>query len=266
VNEIFLSLGIESWKPLLSAIFVSPLPLIVLVIAGARMMFRRRLLAWLLILLGCIGLWLSTTLAAGLGLTRYLLRPPPAVDISEIADLKHARDTAIVVLGGGRRILAPEYGVSSLKPRTMERLRYGIWLARATGLPVAFSGGVGWGAPDGPNEAEIAARVAEREFGFKLRWQESESRDTRENAIKTVALLQPLGIRQIVLVTQGPDMRRAVANFERASSSMSIKIIPAPMGLPSGGRLHLGDWLPSSEGYEQTWAALHEWVGLLAGA
>ncbi len=266
MNELFLTLGIESWKPLLSAIVVSPLPLILLVLVGARLMFRRRLLAWLLILIGCVGLWLSTTEVAALGLTRYLLRPPPALGDAEIAELKHAPDTAIVVLGRGRRAWAPEYGFSSLKPGTVERLRYGIWLARATGLPVAFSGGVGWGAPAGPTEAEIAARVAEREFGFKLRWQEGESRDTRENAIKTLALLQPLGIRQIVVVTNDSDMRRAVANFQRASSGVNIKIVAAPMGLPGGGPLRAADWLPSVDGYDDTWTALHEWAGLLAGA
>ena len=35
-----------------------------------------------------------------------------------------------------------------------------IWLARATGLPIAFSGGIGWGAPPGPTESEVAAQVA----------------------------------------------------------------------------------------------------------
>lgn len=266
MNQIFLSLGIESSKALLSALVVSPLPLLLLVLVGARLMFRHRLLAWLLILLACTGLWLSTTEAAGRTLTQLLLRPPPALSSGEIEDLRRARDTAIVVLGGGRRSLAPEYGLSSLKPRTMERLRYGIWLARATGLPLAFSGGTGWGAEPGPTEAEIAARVAEREFGFKLRWQEGESRDTRENAIKTIALLQPLGIRQIVIVTRDNHMRRALANFEHASQGMGIRLVPAPMGLPSGDRLRGIDWLPSNAGYARTWTALHEWLGRLAGA
>jgi uncharacterized SAM-binding protein YcdF (DUF218 family) len=266
MNALFVSLGIESWKPLLAAIFVSPLPLIVLVLVGARLMFRHRVLAWLLILIACAALWLSTTWAAGIGLTRYLLHPPPALGDAEIAELKHAPNTAIVVLGGGRRAYAPEYGMSTLKARTLERLRYAIWLARATGLPVAFSGGVGWGAGEGPTEAEIAARVAEREFGLKLKWQEDESRDTRENAVRTIAILQPAGIRKIVLVTQGADMRRAVRDFERAAAGSSIAIVPAPLRLTATGPLNARDWLPSYEGYQQSWVALYEWVGLLAGA
>lgn len=266
MNEVFLTLGIESWKPWLSGLLLSPLPLIALVLVGARLMFRRRLLAWGLILLGCTGLWLTSTEALGLLVKQGLIKPPPALGPAQIAELKRAARTAIVVLGGGRRTLAPEYGVSTLHPRTVERLRYGIWLSRETGLPLAFSGGVGHGSAPGPAEAEIAARVAEREFGRPLRWQESQSRDTHENAVRTVALLQAQGITQIVLVTHDYHMRRALANFEHAAEGSGIRIVAAPMGVPSGGHLIATDWLPGTDGFEDTWIALHEWLGRLMGA
>jgi hypothetical protein len=72
--------------------------------------------------------------------------PATGLSSEQIAELKKSPRTAIVVLGGGRRLLAPEYGVATLTPRSIERLRYGVWLARETGLPLAFSGGVGHGA------------------------------------------------------------------------------------------------------------------------
>jgi uncharacterized SAM-binding protein YcdF (DUF218 family) len=266
MNEIFLTLGIESWKPVVSALLLPPVPFVVLVLAGARLMYRRRLLAWLLVLLGASGMWLSCTGAVGEGLTNWLLQPPRALSESDIAELKKAPKTAIVVLGSGRKLLAPEYGVSTLSPRSIERLRYGVWLSRETGLPLAFSGGVGLGAPPGPTEAEIAARIADKEFGRPLRWQETTSRDTRENAIKTVALLRPQGIEQIVLVTHGYHMRRSLHNFELAAQGSNIKIVTAPMGLPAGGRLRVRDWIPSLGGLDLTWIALHEWFGRLAGA
>ena len=266
MNEIFLTLGIESWKPWLTALLLPPVPLLVLILAGARLMFRRRLLAWLLVLLGVLGLYFSATLAVGNALTVWLLRPPPALTDADIADLKRAPKTALIVLGSGRRTLAPEYGMSTLNPRSAERLRYGLWLARETGLPLGFSGGIGFGAAPGPTEAEVAARMAEREFNRPLRWQESESRDTRENALKTVALLRPQGIEQIVLVTHGYHMPRSVRNFERAAEGSRIRIVAAPMGLASGGRLDASDWVPSIVGFEATWIALHEWLGRLAGA
>ena len=266
MNEIFLTLGIESWKPLLSALVLPPLPFLLFILVGARLMFSRRLLAWLLLLLGVIGVWLSCTVATGNALTQWLLTPPPALMESQINELKRAPKTTIVVLGAGRQLLAPEYGLSALRPATIERLRYGLWLARETSLPLGYSGGVGHGAPPGPSEAEIAARTAEREFGRKLAWTESESRDTRENAIKTVALLQQAGIEQVVVVTHAYHMRRSIENFERAAASTRMRIVAAPMGMPAPGRLQVGDWLPSVSGFERTRLALHEWLGRLSGA
>ena len=99
MNEIFLTLGVEAWKPLLSALLLPPVPLLLLVLLGARLMFRRRLLAWLLILLGVAGLWLMCTGSVGKLLLNGLLRPPPVLISSEIAELRKSPRTAIVVLG-----------------------------------------------------------------------------------------------------------------------------------------------------------------------
>ena len=266
MNELVLTLGAESWKPVLTALVLPPFPLLLLVLLGAYRISRRPLLGWLMVLLGTVTLWLSTTQAAAQLLTQGLLKPPPALISTDIAELRRSPKTAIVVLGGGRRLSAPEYGISTLKPRTIERLRYGAWLARQTGLPLAYSGGVGHGAAPGPSEAEIAARVAEQEFGRPLRWQEGESRDTRENALKTVALLQPQGIEKIVIVTHAYHMRRALVNFERAVQGGPIRLVAAPLGMRGSARLGVVDWLPSIEGFEETWYALHEWLGRLIGA
>jgi uncharacterized SAM-binding protein YcdF (DUF218 family) len=266
MNDLALTLGIESWKPALTALALPPVPLLLLVLIGARQMFRRPLLAWLLIGLATVGIWFSGTRALGHGLVQIWIKPPAALAAREVAELRHSPKTAIIVLGGGRRLSAPEYGLSTLKDRTVERLRYGVWLSRETGLPLGFSGGVGHGAAAGPSEAEIAARVAEREFGRALRWQETESRDTRENALKTVALLQPQGITTIVLVTDALHMRRAMANFERAAEGPQIRIVAAPMGERGSGQLRATDWLPSLDGYEEVWMACHEALGRMLGA
>ena len=266
MNELFFALGIESWKPALSSLLLPPLPLFVIVIIGSRMRFKRPLMGWVVVLLGLAGLWLSTTPALGGWLTRVLLHPPLALNTEAIAELRRSPKTAIVVLGAGRRLLAPEYGTATLKDMSVERLRYGIWLSRETGLPLAFSGGVGHGAIAGPSEAESAARIAEREFGRPLRWQEGASRDTHENAVKSVALLKPQGIETIVLVTHGYHMRRALGQFEAAAEGNGIRIVPAAMGLSPRGSLRALDWLPSPDGYETVCLALHEWLGRIAGA
>jgi uncharacterized SAM-binding protein YcdF (DUF218 family) len=266
MNEIFLTLGIETWKPYVTTLLLPPVPLLLLVLVGARLMFRRRLFAWLLILIGVAGLWFACTTALSQGLSLWLLRTPPALSEGQINDLKRAPKTVIVVLGGGRRTYAPEYGVSTLNERGMERLRYGVWLAKETALPLAFAGGVGHGAEPGPSEAEIAARVAERDMGLRMRFVETQSRDTRENALKMMALLEPAGIEQVVLVTHGYHMQRSEANFRRAIGNRKVSLVLAPMGLPASGRLRASDWLPSAQGFESTRLVLHEWLGRISGA
>ena len=69
---------------------------------------------------------------------------------------------AIVVLGGGRDLDAPEYGGDTIRPRTLARLRYAARLSRETGLPVIPSGG-NPGAV-GVAEAVIARDLLENEF------------------------------------------------------------------------------------------------------
>ena len=165
MNDVISLLGIEAWKPAITALVLPPVPLLLLVLIGTRLVLSRRGLGWLLVLLATTALWLSACTGVAELLSRTVFRPPPALSSAQIVQLRadaKARPgtTAIVVLGGGRDLLAPEYGSADLRPRSLERLRYGLWLQRETGVPVAFSGGVGWGAATGAAEADIAERIA----------------------------------------------------------------------------------------------------------
>ena len=68
---------------------------------------------------------------------------------------------------------------------------------------MAFSGGTGWAQAESTAEARVAGKIAAEEFGRPIKWIEDDSRDTRENAARTMALLKPAGIDHIVLVTNG---------------------------------------------------------------
>jgi uncharacterized SAM-binding protein YcdF (DUF218 family) len=83
-----------------------------------------------------------------------------------------------------------------------------------------------------------------------------------------VALLHPQGVEHIVLVTHDYHMRRAQRNFDRAlaAAGVTMRVTPAPMGLDEDAPLTVLDWLPSLSGFEATRLALHESLGLLAGA
>lgn len=273
MNDLFVLLGIQSWKPVVTALVLPPVPWLLVMFIGARMMYWRRTVSWLVIVLGAAGLWLCCTSAVGNWLEQVALKPPAPLSTERINEIKKLAGTApskvaIVVLGGGREPMAPEYGVSNLKDTSLQRLHYGIWLSRQTAAPLMFSGGIGHGSAVGATEAEAAVRIAERDYGRPLTWSEGESRDTRENAVRSVAMLKTAGISDIVLVTHGFHMRRAVRAFQleaqRAESPM--RIWAAPMGLASPGENPTLRWLPSNDGFRRVRSVLHELGGLLMGA
>jgi uncharacterized SAM-binding protein YcdF (DUF218 family) len=272
VNDLFLMLGIESWKPVLSSLLLPPVPLLLLTLAGARMISWRRGWGWFVVTAATAGLWLAACSAVGEWMQQALLAPPPALDGARVADLKrnmaNRSGVAIIVLGGGRETLAPEYGVASLSPLALERLRYGIWLGRETGAPLMFSAGLGHAAQAGISEAEVAAEIAAHEFGRPLRWTETRSRDTRENAQFSVAQLRDQHLTQLVLVTHAWHMPRAMRAFQEATARVDATwaIVPAPMGLAARVERPALRWMPSSEGHLLVRAVLREKIGWWLGA
>jgi uncharacterized SAM-binding protein YcdF (DUF218 family) len=190
-----------------------------------------------------VGQWLLAPLEAEAG-----FQPPTA------QQLKGAG--AIVILGGGRYRNAPEYGEDTVTAEALARLRYGALLARRSGLPVLVSGG----KPDGGglSEAEAMARVFEREWGLRVRWRESGSGDTADNARESARLLQAAGVRRVVLVSHAYHLPRARRMFERAG----LTVVPAATSYFSRRPLAPQDWLPQAEGMRWVRLALHEWIGL----
>lgn len=269
MNNLLILLGIESWKPLLTALVLPPVPLLVLLLVGARLMLPRRGLGWFIVLLSVSLLWLSACMGVSRTMTQLLLRPPVALNTLRVAELKTMvqgkQPVAIVVLGAGMQPFAPEYGVSNLSPDSVERLRYGVWLSRETGAPLAFVGGVGWAQTGNTPEAQVATRIALREFGRPLQWAEDQSRDTRENAARGVSMLKQAGIKHILLVTHGFHMPRAKRAFEAAAAG-EITIEAASMGMGSQSAMPTLTWVPTTEGATQVRIILRELLGNALGA
>ncbi len=272
LNDLFSRFDLAPWKPALTALLLPPVPFLVVMLLAAWVIARRRRGGWWLLILGAAGIWFGSTEVAADALQRALLGPTQALSAHELRRLgpggTDAQGSAIVVLGGGREFFAAEYGDANLNPASLGRLRYGLWLGRETALPVAYSGGVGHAQPQGRSEAEIAARIARSEFGQTLKWTEGRSRDTRENAAFTVALLRPAGVTRIVLVTHAWHMPRSVRAFEQAIAQQGagIGVVAAPIGMARHVSLPLLRWLPSNEGFVTTRSVWREALGLLSGA
>ncbi len=117
-----------------------------------------------------------------------------------------------IVFGAGTTDNLVDYGGQTVNAYALERLRAGARLARTTRLPVLLSGGVVW---DGRPEAEMMKEVMD-EFGVPVRWVESRSRDTADNARESAALLRAAGLSRVALVTHAFHMRRSMEEFRRA--------------------------------------------------
>jgi uncharacterized SAM-binding protein YcdF (DUF218 family) len=270
VNSLFVLLGIETWKPIVAALLLPPVPFLLLILIGARLILPRRGLGWSIILLSVAGMWLTTTIGFARVVERFALGVPSALSSDRLAQIKadaKAKGTyAIVVLGGGLEPFAPEYGVSSLSAASLERLVFGTWLSRETGVPMAFSGGAGWAQRQSATEAEVAARIAAQELGRPVKWIEDQSRDTRENASRSVPLLKRAGVTHILLVTHGWHMPRAKRAFDEQAAPAGMQVEAAPMGLGSRAEGPALDWLPTTQGTTRTRQAMREWFGRAFGA
>ncbi len=176
-------------------------------------------------------------------------------------DMEAAKDAdAIVILGGGVRAKSQEYGGDTIGRLTLERTRYGAYLARLTGLPVLVTGG---SPKQGVRaEGELMQEVLELEFGVKVRWVEDQARDTHENAANAARILLAESKHRVVLVVHGFDVRRAVREFEAAG----LQVIAAPTASLRWSDLDAGDVMPSVEALYKSHYALYEFLALGRGA
>ena len=221
----------------------------------------------LLIVLALIGLALMRSrsrfgagLVAASVLTLYIFSMPivgrSLVQSLETPYSDPTRNTtagAIVILGGGSGY-APEYGSDTPSAATLERVRYGAHLQRRTGKPILVTGGdpAGHGTP----ETETM-KVALLELQANVKWLESASNNTLENATLSRQVLQKANINSVYLVTHAWHMPRAQRAFERAG----LQVIPAPMGYRGSPRLRALDFVASAGSMHDTFIFFHEVLG-----
>jgi uncharacterized SAM-binding protein YcdF (DUF218 family) len=235
---------------LVSAFLLPPLNLLLLGAFGHWRLQRHPRQGRILIGLSLAGLWLLGTPWIATELLNTLVAPHRAYRGDEAE--------AIVILGGGARADAPEYGGDTPNSRSLERLRYGAWLHRRTGQPILVSGG-GIGEVDA--EGKLMREALEQEFRVPVRWSEERSTNTRENARYSAELLRAEGIRRIYLVSHVWHLPRAVVEFEREG----FVVLPAGTGYPAAETsepMGLFDFLPTAHSLVISYYAFHEWVGM----
>ncbi len=240
-----------------------PLGLIFILIIFALLIRRKP--TWQaasLILALCI-LLISGNRWVALGLAKSLeWRFLPPVEIPK-ADV-------IVVLAGGTQSAQFPRPTAEINGAG-DRLIYAAWLYHhgASSHLLLTGGRIDWLSP-GPSPTEDMAEILKM-LGVPREAMifESTSRNTHENATHTHEILEPLGIRRIILVTSAAHMPRSVGLFER----QGFEVIPAPTDFTvtetnwnhlTHGNLgsQLINLTPNIENISLTTSSLKEYLGL----
>jgi uncharacterized SAM-binding protein YcdF (DUF218 family) len=227
------------------AVVLPPMGPLVLALIGLVVVRWKPRLGFALALAGVLALAALSMPIVSAGLVQALDRTP-AFDASRTAGAQ-----AIVVLSGGTRLYAAEYDSATLGSISLQRVRYAAWLAKRTGLPILASGGSVRGARP---EALLMRDVLVHEFGVPVRFVETRSRNTHENAVLSAAILRAAGISRVILVGHSFDFPRSRKEFEAAG----IDVVPAPIGIPRTDASEFGDFLPSARGLLQSYYACYE--------
>jgi uncharacterized SAM-binding protein YcdF (DUF218 family) len=235
-------------KVLLRTLLLPPAGPLLLAGAGLWLLARPRSATLaragrVLTLLGMASLWVLATPVVADALTRLAQRYP-ALDLS-----RPPQAQAIVILSGSEPRWAPEYDGPAAGLELLERVTYGAYVARCTGLPLLISGGAD----------DVSAMRASlwRNFRLPVRWIDGESRDTFDNAQFSSRLLRADGVRRILLVTSSVHEWRAAQEFVSAG----LVVVPAPVDVWASHRHAFTDYLPSPPGLLQSSDALHELLG-----
>jgi len=209
-------------------------------------------------------LWLGGSRWVALSLVRSLESRYPSVSDSASAP-------AIVVLGGGMLPAVPPRPNAQLGmvgDRLLQAAR--LYLGGKAQRVVVSGGHLGWSRERSPESTDMAEILALWGVPRTAILEETQSRNTYENAVETRRLLAPEGINRVLLVTSAIHMPRAVALFRCAG----FEVVPAPADfLVADGDLYgFGDGslegvllalVPDAESLEYTTRALKEYLGLL---
>ena len=170
-----------------------------------------------------------------------------------------------VVLGGAIGIAGPDdraaesgYDLSGAADRVVAAAR--LWRTGAVDRLV-LAGGLA----ARPSEAELMARFAV-DLGVPRAAMllETDSRRTRENALRVAALLRDNGLGpDVALVTSALHLPRAMAEFRCAG--LAPVGVPAEFEVLGTTREFPAEWMPSLGDIDRARRALKEWAGALVG-
>ena len=109
-----------------------------------------------------------------------------------------------------------------------------------------------------PLSSDMASAL-QNEFVTPVKWLESHSVNTAENAQYSAQILKNAGIQRILLVTDAMHMPRAMMMFRQ----QGIDAVAAPTMFFANEPPGLSDLIPGVEGLRRSNYAIYEWLGIV---
>ena len=229
---------------LLRTLILPPACLLILGFIGLALVRRHRGLGVTLAAVSLASLWLLSTPLIADGLER-MAEHYPALNLA-----RPVAAQAIVILGGGGyRADAPEYGGPAPEYEMYDRLAYGAYVARHTGLPILVTG-------NGMEAITMQVSLA-RDFGVHPKWVDEASEDTYDNAQNSARILRAAGVTRVVLVTSDTQLWRAAHEF----LATGLSIVPAPADVWAPREIGTMRYVPTASGLAGSYHAVYELVG-----
>lgn len=238
-----------------AAFLLPPFNFLLVAAIGLILWNRRPRIARALLSIAVIGLWLFSTPI--ISHTLLCLLEDKASAVPNHAAALHTAPQAIVILGGGTYFKAPEYTADTIGDASLVRIRYAARLHRQTRLPILITGGTPTGSTTA--EAELMKAVLISEFSAPVKWIETLSGNTQDNARLSYEILKKDGISSIYLVTHAWHMPRAQRAFETAGFS----VIPAATAYTTRHQTDILAFLPDANALQGSRIFMHELIGLL---
>lgn len=200
-------------------------------------------------------LWVASMPMVAAGLMGKLERDFPAVAVQDIP-----AGQCIVLLGGVvGPAMAPRVDIDMLEAVDRVRKAAQLFHADKAAVIIVAGGNHPWSPFAEPEAESIKTLLLEWGVPAAAIVLEGTSRNTRENALNSIVLLEKLACGTPLLVTSAAHMQRSVAVFEKLGVtvlpvSADVRVIKKPNLTPL-------DFLPDAEALKMTTDALREWMG-----
>ena len=226
-----------------------------LVIALFLLWRRKRRPARFFVVAAILVLWISSMPIVANFVLGGLEQQYPAVALNNVPESE-----CIVLLGGALEpIRPPRVDINLLDSADRIYKTARLYGEGKAGLVIVSGGNQPW-SPQLKSEAE-ETRILLVRWGVdnEAIMLDETSRNTRENAMNAMALLQQANCTKPLLVTSAAHMPRAVATFAR----VGIEVFPVSTDVRAVRILHLAvmDFIPDTYSLGMTTNAIREWVG-----